>query len=196
MSESGESGFDDAELTAEDVAAFTGGRLAADNPQTQDMLDAALAVARKYCGWHVSPVRLDDEFTLDGKGGTQLFPPTRRILDLVEATSDGVDVTANCVVPAQAQWKIVLSTGVWSTAYNGITVQMDHGYHAAEASDWRYAILTMVDQMSSTSGRPDSALVQKQVDTVVYQWAAAAEEALWSVKSVLERYEILPVLLA
>jgi hypothetical protein len=38
------------------VEAFTEGRLNRDDAETQRQLDAALAAARGYCGWHVTPV--------------------------------------------------------------------------------------------------------------------------------------------
>lgn len=184
-----------AELSTDDVVAFTGGRLA-DDDETQRLLDTALMVARRYCGWHVSPVHTGEDFVLDGPGGIELFPPTRKIVEVTAVTSDTVDVLANTAVPANAPWKIVLTTGTWSTAYSGVEVTLTHGYTETEATDWRQAILSMVDQMGSSSGRSDADLVQKQVDDVIYRWNSATEEALWAVKPILDTYELRPVFLA
>jgi len=193
-----------AELSVDDVIQYTGGRLT-DNDETQRILDTALVVARRYCGWHVSPVR-EDVIVMDGAGGTELFPPTRNIVDLTEVLNDGVTLevggsgsgagTPVVVVPASAPWKLVLTTGRWSTHYSGIELTLSHGYTEAQAQDWRHAVLSMVEQMGSTAGRSDGDLVSKQVDDVIYRWNTAAEEALYSVKPILDNYELRPVFLA
>ena len=66
-----------------------------------------------------------------------------------------------------------------------------HGYTETEAADWRQAVLTMVDLMS-TGGRPDNELVVKKVDDVQYQWtpATGADQALLSVASTLDGYQV------
>ena len=192
-----------AELSVDDVIQFTGGRLA-DDDETQRLLDTALVLAREYCGWHVSPVREGDEIVMDGPGGTQLFPPTRNILELTEVINDGVPLevgssaaTPEVVVPASAPWKIVRTSGVWSTQYSGIELTMTHGFTEIEAADWRQAVLSMVNQMGSTTGRSDADLVSKQVDDVIYRWSTtAAEDALYAVKPILDKYEIRPTFLA
>lgn len=191
-----------AELSTDDVVAFTGGRLA-DDDETQRLLDTALVVARRYCGWHVSPVRTDDEIIMDGPGGTELFPPTRNIVELTEVINDGTPLEVGSsaaipevVVPASAPWKIVRLAGTWSTQYSGIEITMSHGFTEVEAADWRQAILSMVDQMGSSSGRSDADLVGKQVDNVIYRWVPLAEEALFAVKPILDNYELRPVFLA
>lgn len=194
-----------AELSVDDVIAFTGGRLE-DNDETQAMLDAALTRARRYCGWHVTPVRVDDVIVMDGPGGTELFPPTRRITELAEILDDGISLEVGgsgsgvmpveAVVPVAAPWKIVRTTGTWSTQYRGIEITMSHGYTEAEAADWRFAVLSMIEEMGSSAGRPDSDLVEKTVDAVTYRWGQAAETALYSVKPTFDDYELRPVFLA
>jgi hypothetical protein len=194
-----------AELSVDDVIQYTGGRLA-DDDETQRILDTALLVARRYCGWHVSPVRVDDVIVMDGPGGTELFPPTRKIVEVTEVLNDGIPLevggsgsgagTPVVVVPASAPWKLVLTTGRWSTRYSGIELTISHGYTEAQAQDWRQAVLSMVDQMGSTAGRSDADLVSKQVDDVIYRWNTAADQALYSVKPILDNYELRPVFLA
>lgn len=177
------------EISVNDVEAFTGGRLEATADETRRILEAALAVARNYCGWHVSPVREGETLTLDGRGGSVVFPPTRKIVDLIAVSSDGVEVPlTDLAVPSEAPWKIVYKTGTWSVEYGGIIITMDHGYTEMEASDWRNAILMMCDQMGSTVGRPDSALLSKQIDDVAYRWMPLAEQVLFEVKPVLDSY--------
>lgn len=192
------------ELSIDDVVQFTGGRLA-DTDETQRLLDTALVHARRYCGWHVSPV-VESVMVMDGSGGTELFPPTRKIVELTEVINDGVALevggsgsgaaTPVVVVPAAAPWKLVLTTGTWSTEYSGIELTLTHGYTEIEAQDWRQAVLSMVDQMGSSSGRSDSDLIGKQVDDVIYRWSPLAQEALYAVKPTLNNYELRPVFLA
>lgn len=193
-----------AELSVDDIIQFTGGRLE-DTDETQAMLDAALLRARRYCGWHVCPVRDFDVITMDGPGGTELFPPTRNIVELTEVVNDGVllevggsgsDAAAEVLVPADAPWKIVRTTGVWSTQYRGIELTLTHGYTESQAADWRQAVLSMVSQMASTTGRADSDLIEKTVDMVTYRWGPAAEQALFDVIPTFNDYELRPVFLA
>jgi hypothetical protein len=77
---------------------------------------------------------------------------------------------------------------------------MDHGYTEAEAADWRQAILSMVDQMSSLpvsagAGRSDADLIRKTVADIEYQWnpgqvMAMAEKVLISVSHILDSYRL------
>lgn len=160
----------------------------------QAALDAALVAARRYCRWHVSPLLEAAEVLLDGPCGALLDLPTRKLVDLTEVTEDGTarDVTTldwseNGSVRKQ-------SGACWSCRYRSIAVTMDHGYTEAEAADWRQAILTMIDDMSSPNAENAGPLVRKKVDDVEYQWDAAAEQALLSVGYVLDSYRLFPVL--
>lgn len=189
-----------AELTGEDVATFTNDRLA-DTEEVQRLLAAALTVARREVGWHVSPVR-QDTLTVDGMGGRKLYLPTGKVVELRAVANDGATVDLSKVaVSADVAGLVVLKSGRWTCEFSGITVELEHGYTEDEAADWRQAILTMVDQMSlvpiTESGRSGSELVRKRVDDVEYQWAERlAEQALWSVSSILDGYRLPQVLFA
>jgi hypothetical protein len=216
-----------AELTAADVENFTNGRLADDGGagEVTRMLNAALVVARRRCGWHVSPVATGDVLTVDGPprsysygyGGCdiarrrELFLPTGNIVTLTSIVEDGVTLNlSNVVVPSDAPWKIVRTVGRWTDTYGGIVITLNHGYTEAQAVDWRQAILTMVDNMSTlpvnaVTGRSDADLTVKRVDDVEYQWPrnqgsqpnsspaddrlALAEQVMFSVEAILETYE-------
>lgn len=190
------------EISVADVVKFTKGRLTDDGTdgETQRLLDAALAAARHYCGWHVSPVKVGDVVSMDGPGGVELHPLTRKIVAVTAVTDDGKDVLQDIVIPAQMPWKIVRKSGCWSRDLAAITVTMDHGYTEVEAADWRQAILTMVDQMSlvpvsASAGRSDLDLVRKKVDDVEDQWSdgtsmALAEKVIFSVENILDRYRL------
>lgn len=181
-----------AELSASDVETYTGGRLPASDPETQRMLDAALTEARHSVGWHVSPVLTAQTITMDGPGGYKLRLPTQKIVTLNSIANDGVDLDLvnDVVQSAQVGWLLVKKTGCWSYKYSGISINMDHGFTEDEASDWRQAILSMVDDMSTVkiSGRADGDLSSKQVDDVVYKWG---NEGYTSIETILQKYRLM-----
>lgn len=165
------------------------------------MLAAALTVARRQVGWHVSPVRLGEQFIIDGPDSRQLPLPTRKVVELTSVTERGTALNvADLEWPAGGppgilERPIVVrkrSGGFWSGAYQAIEVTMDHGYTEAEAADWRQAILTLVDQMGSLSGRGETDLISKKVDDVTYTWGnaytAMAQDVIYSVSSVLDNF--------
>lgn len=194
------------ELAPSDVEQFTGGRISAASPETQRMLDAALAVARRDVRWFVSPVLTGDVITLNGTGTNRLRLPTKQVINLDAITNDGVsldpatDVTLDCETPNL----LYINSGVWSNKVNGVVVTMDHGFPeswaAAEAisdytgsiaADWRQAILSLVVNISQivAAGRPDSELASKQIDDVVYAWGATT--GLASIENILVEYRLL-----
>lgn len=191
------------ELTPADVELFTSGRLVASDQEVVRMLSAALAIARREAGWHVSPVVEDDVVVLDGPGSRILTLPTRKLVELTSVVEDGVAWD-----PADLRWSAGGPPGIterpvavrkrsgafWSGEYQAIEVTMTHGFTAAEAADWRQAVLSLVDQVASITGRDEASLVSKKVDDVTYNWgnpySAAAEGVLYSVKSILCHYEL------
>jgi hypothetical protein len=178
------------ELTAADVEVYTGGRLAAADPETQRMLDAALAAARREVGWNVSPV-ITESLVMDGFGGRVLRLPTLKIVSVANVVNNGNPVDPSILTQAgQVGWLLFISQGCWSWRYAGITLDLTHGFSAEEAPDWREAILLMVSQMSELviTGRPDSDLASKQVDDVTYKWGAA--QALPGAAPILEKYQL------
>jgi hypothetical protein len=197
------------ELTAEDVSNFTGGRLANDNGlgEITAMLNAAVRVARRDAGWHVSPIREAQTVTLDGPDSRILWLPTRKVTTLNSVTENGVELDLTKLTwspggdvgvlerPAVIRKK---SGGFWSSDYQSIVVDMDHGYTEEEAVDWRRAVLTMVDQMSlvpvTGGGFSGAALKTKRVDDVSYGWdnsyVMMAENTLYSVDYVLADYRL------
>lgn len=193
------------DITVEDVVNYTDGRLTNDD-ETQRMLDAALAAARRYTGWHVSPVIEGDVHTLDGPQSRVLVLPTKRLLNLVSVVEDGTSLDLGSLrwtaVPDYVARVRKRSNAFWSCDYASIVVTMDHGYTKVEAGDWVQAILTMVDQMSllpvgAGTGRSGADLIRKQVDDVEYQWGnvlmGMAEQSLFSVSHILSVYQLPPV---
>lgn len=192
-----------AELDVTDVDSFTGGRLSASDPEVERLLHAALRAARRYCGWYVNPVVTGDAVTLDGPGSRILNLPTRKVIDLTSLTENDTAVDLNSIrwsaggPPGILERPVSVrknSHGWWTSCYQSIAVVMTHGYDDDEAADWRYAVLSMIDQMGQVlvSGRGELDLVSKKVDDVTYRWgdpyASAAESALHSVNNIFEGY--------
>lgn len=197
-----------AELSVVDVEDFTSGRLGSGDPEVERMLDAALVTARRYCGWAVTPVITNDAITLDGPGSRILMLPTRKLVTLTSISENGTSLSLDSVsvapggLPGATSRPAAVrkeSGGQWGSRYQSIDVVMTHGYLDAEAADWRYAVLSMVDEMGqmqmSGSSSPD--IVSKKVDDVTYRWADryanAAECSLYSFMSTFDRYRLYPV---
>ena len=80
------------ELTTADVEQYTGGRLDKDHPETISLLARGLGAARRFCGWHVTPVQTDTDRVLDGPGSRLLRLPTLRLNALTAVTEDGTEL--------------------------------------------------------------------------------------------------------
>lgn len=192
-----------AELSVVDVEDFTSRRLSSDDPEVERMLDAALVTARQYCGWAVTPVITDDAVTLDGPGSRILTLPTRKLVELISISENGTPLSLDSVSvapggpPGRSRPVVVRkeSGDWWGSRYQSIDVVMTHGYLEAEAADWRYAVLSMVDEMAQMqmSGTSSPGIVSKKVDDVTYRWADAAESSLYSFKSVFDSYRLHPL---
>lgn len=189
-----------AEIATTDLSAATLARFGS-TPAAQKALDAVLVAARRYCGWHVSPVRLADELTLDGPGGGVLDLPTRKLNALTEVVegSTTLDVTKLDWAQDGPHGAPVRkrSGASWSCRYRSIVATIDHGFTEVEAADWRKAIIDMVNTVSYTSATSSDALKRKKVDDVEYEWfdfASAAGDAVYAASSVLDAYRISEVM--
>lgn len=192
------------ELTPTDVQTFTSGRLSASNNEVQAMLTTALRTARRFCRWHVSPVKENHSLTMDGPGSRILWLPTRKLIELTSLSENGTVLNPSSYGVSAGEGTEddrpvavrKASGGFWTANYGGIGVVMTHGYTEDEAADWRRAVLSMVDQMSQipikvTSGAGELASIR--VDDVQYSYqtyGAAAEDALYSHKQLLTDYAL------
>jgi hypothetical protein len=146
------------ELNVDDLIAFSGGRLA-DDDETQRVLDAAVAAVRRYCRWHVCPVRENDAFTVDGPNSRALWLPTKRLLALHSIVENDVVIYSDSSgsTTTEPYWRVsgrVTKTtrAYWTWKPRSIDVVIDHGYTEAEAADWRAVVLGVADRMSLSTG--------------------------------------------
>lgn len=134
------------ELTPGDVAAFTKGRLAADDPLTATLLAMTLADARSFCGWHVTPVRTSAMVTLDGPGSGLLVLPTLRMTALISVVEDGTEVDLSTLAWSTRGLVRKRSGARWSGQFGSIDVEFTHGFTEADAAGWTRAVLSAVDR--------------------------------------------------
>lgn len=174
------------ELDTAAIEQYTKGRLVADDPETSRLLSAALISARRYCGWHVTPVKDADEIVLDGPGGSLLRLPTLRLVTLVSVVEDGVTLSLD-----DLEWSPIglvrKKTGApWSCKFGAITVKMDHGFD--DLGDWDSAVLSFIDRMSKA---PDGG---QPIRVGPFEWAEeriAAGSAFSMVElAILELYRL------
>jgi hypothetical protein len=139
------------ELVPADLASYTQGRLDAAAADTRDVLVAALAAARRFCRWHVTPVHTDEEIILDGPGSPLLSLPTQRMTGVTSIVEDGVPVDLSLILWSRAGKVRKVFGGLWTVKYSGIVATITHGFDHAE--DFQRAVLSYADRLSlSTSG--------------------------------------------
>lgn len=197
-----------ADISTDDLVAYTGGRLA-DDDETVRMLAAALTVARNKAGWPVSPPRTET-ITIDGPDSRVLWLPTMKLNTLTSVEEDGTALDLSTITrsvgdgPLQRR-RVALrkrSGGWWTGEYGGLEIVMTHGFTEAEAVDWRQAIMSMVDQMSllpvsAATGASSFGASSLRVDDVQVNYAnpytSMAEEVAFSYDHILCTYELAPV---
>lgn len=136
-------------VTAAQLAAYSKGKLSATDPRVDDSVRGVSNAIRRYCGWHITPVK-DDTVTLDGPGGHELTLPTMRIVGLTSITQLGTLVESD-----KYDWselgEVDLLHGCWSSRYRSIVAAFSHGYeHASDVE--RVALAIASRELSSPSG--------------------------------------------
>lgn len=134
--------------------------------------------------------------------------PTRKLVALTSISEKGAPLSLASVsaqpggppgITSRPAAVRKTSGGWWGREYQSIDVVMTHGYTEVEAADWRYGVLSMVDEMGQMqmSGTSELDIVSKKVDDVTYRWADrysnAAETALYSFTSTFDAYQLPPV---
>lgn len=188
-----------AELAPADLPATVRARFA-DDPTAQAWIDAALDQARRYCGWHVSPLRTES-IDLDGPGSPVLSLPTLNLVSVASVTELGTALDAATLDRSRRKGTLTKQFGCWSGRDGAITAVVTHGFTEAEAAGWRKAVLELVDRMSSMVGAVNGnsgPMVEKRVDDVSYKWQTTVgdpgNQTLFSMLNheLLNPYRILP----
>jgi len=149
-------------VTAEEFSASTGGRIPADDPRVQPLLDAATAAVRRYCRWHITPV-VEETFIVDALGKTCSIP-SLHIEELLEVQTGGQPVDLD-----DLEWTdsglLRMKRGCWSQAWRGTEITVRHGYQACP--DVAQAI---VRACSAAISAP-AGIVREQAGQVSFQYA-------------------------
>ncbi|EFG75250.1 hypothetical protein HMPREF0591_4813 [Mycobacterium parascrofulaceum ATCC BAA-614] len=160
--------------------------------------DAARSAARRFCGWHVTPVREDDEVTLDGPGSVLLVLPTLRLIKLTSVVENGVELDVDTDLFVSARGLVRKRCGAWwSRNYGSIVVTMTHGFPAdvdaddnePNAADFNAAVASIAGRSplaTTTKGRV------KAVGPFQYYDEAMATGSAFTVveRALLEQYRL------
>lgn len=196
------------DLTVADVDSYTRGRLPASDPETQRLLDAALARVRRFCGWHVSPVR-EDTVTVrpGGHDWTEwIILPTLKVVSLTSITEDDQTIDPASIQQFTNEPGVLYKKRGCSFPFNprywhphySVTVTFQHGFTADEAPDFRSEVLRLVDSTSLDVGMGDHGpLTEYRVDDVELHYSGVTDRLAGIAKnplseSVLYQYRLLP----
>ncbi|KQH75592.1 hypothetical protein AO501_25280 [Mycobacterium gordonae] len=189
-----------AELAPGDLPAAVRARFANDTA-AQAWINAALAAARRYCGWHVCPLNSDQTVELDGPGGPVLSLPTLNLVSVTSVTELGTTLDVNALDRSRRKGTLTKRFGRWTGRDGAITAVVTHGFTETEAADWRQAVLELVDRMSAAVGAVagnSGPMVEKTVDDVTYKWQTTVgdpgNQLLFSMLNheLVDSYRILP----
>lgn len=93
----------------------------------QDDLTAAEALVRKYCGWHIAPVIIED-LVLDGTGTGSLFIKSLRVVSIHSA-----EVSGTVIDPTTLEWSeagYLRTSGVWPDKLRAVKLRVEHGFES------------------------------------------------------------------
>lgn len=157
---------------------------------TVDYADAALAAARRYCGWIVTPPETVT-VTVDGPGRRPVLLRSLHVTNIVSVVEDGVTLDV-----ADLRWSetgaVHKKHGFWTCKPASIAVRFTHGYDVAP--DFDAGVEQAAKALTVSANRDDPALTRKRVDVVESDWSVTLLQSgalTGSVKSLLDPYRIL-----
>jgi hypothetical protein len=138
--------------------------------------NAALAAARRFCGWCVTPPETVT-ITVDGPGGRVLSLPTLQLTTLSAVSENGTALTVSDLLVSKDRGQVVKKSGAcWTSNPGGISVTMTHGF--TTAVDFDAAVEQATIALEAAGTRTDTALKRKKVDDVEYEWFEGASSFL------------------
>lgn len=155
-----------------DLAAYSKGRLASDDPSVELTLEAVSASFRSYCGWHIYPA-LDVDATLDAPGGDELWLPSRQVNSVLEvrdlsATPSTVYASTGYRWSRLGQVRLGGTIG-WPDGYGLLQVKFNSGYEVAPAELRLLSLQVAARSLSSPSG-----ITHEQAGAVAVSYATVA----------------------
>lgn len=152
-------------------------------------LKAAQGAIRRACGWHVAPV-ITETLTLDGRGGSSLLLPSKRVVSIASVTNDGEDVTEQVRFSRRAG-VLTLASG-WSCDVGAIEINLTHGFPPDEVPDVQALIVTLTKRAATGGG----AIAQQGIGPASVRYATGRDGGalgvplLESEHAVLEPYKL------
>ena len=137
-------------LTVDALADYTQGRLDANAEETQRQLNAALTAARRYCGWHVTPVLTATAVTVDGPGQKYLVLPTMNLTAVTAMVENGVSINVATLGWSVRGLVVKTDNTLWAEGFSNITATITHGYESAD--DFESVVFSSIDRGGFTTG--------------------------------------------
>lgn len=149
-----------------DVEVFKAAPMSASAAQ----LDAAVAIARRCCRWHVAPSRTET-LLLDGNGGTVMHLPTLHVTDVASIAVDGVAEPTVDWSTNGGLWRP--GGGTWPVGRRNISVTFTHGWDRADVADLVAVVVSVAERMPSVVGSDDvdAGIVEETIGTYHYRLA-------------------------
>lgn len=157
--------------------------------------DVAWSAARRFCGWHVTPVWVGHTVTLDGPGSPLLVLPTLRLVELTSVVENGVALNVTTDLHVSARGLVRKKSGAcWSGVYGSIVVTMTHGFdNVPNPDDMEESAAGFSAAVASFAERSEG---DKPVKVGPVEWdsVAMADGSEFSVaeRSLLEKYRLEP----
>lgn len=126
----------------------------------QTFLDGVSEVVRSYCGWHIAP-EVEETVTLDGRGGSHLWLPTKHIVSVSEVKING---TATTDYAWSEDGYLALTKGCLPNLPRSVEVTMNHGYAEVPADVAQVVMQVAARAKSSPAGALREQAGQVSVD--------------------------------
>ena len=155
-------------------------------------LDAAQAVIRAYCGWHVAPV-IEETVVVDGGWvGDKLFLPSLHVLEVSDVTVNG-DEAVDLTTVEVSQSGYLRRFGSWWYTYDlrNVSVTMTHGYADVPAN-----LLTVLYALAGRAQASPTGATTEQVGPFRVSYATNSDGSSGGVllsaleRTVLDEYKI------
>jgi hypothetical protein len=124
---------------------------------SEDDLAAAEAVVRKYCGWHIAPVIIED-LVLDGSGTSSLFIKSLRLVNVTSAVVDGTVLDTSTLEWSEAGFLRI--PGAWPDKLRSVRLTIEHGFD--EVPD----VASVVRSIAARAGASPAGVLREQAGAV------------------------------
>ncbi len=172
-------------LTASDVEAYSLGRVAADTPGLDSVVQRAEAAVVAYCGWHIAP-QVSETLVLDGSGTGLLQLPTKHVVAIDRVSLLGVDLEADLYDWSRVGLIQIRSPrGMFPRRYQSVEVDLTHG-HESTPPDLETVVLGMAVRAAASPMGETSIRVGERAST----FGAVGTSPLQDEYRVLDRYRV------